>query len=334
MRRRDKACDYKTGCDRWFAILIASARNGRFARSQNNNQLMNRGTLAAAGAYLFWGVLPLYWRLLGSVPALEILAHRVWWALLLVVALLAYQRRWHWLLRAVRSPRIMLTFCATTALLAVNWFIYLWAVQAGHVVEASLGYFINPLLNVVLGVIVLHERLRSGQLLAVLLAACGVLAFAWALGAPPWIALSLALTFGAYGLLRKLAALGSLEGLALEMLLAAGPALAYLLWLQRSGTAAFGSATLAQDLLLVGCGLVTAVPLLLFASGARRVSLVTLGLLQYTAPTLQFLLGVFVFGEAQSPQRLAAFGLIWLALLLYSAEAIGQQRAQAGAPAL
>ena len=295
---------------------------------------MNRGTLAAAGAYCFWGVLPLYWRLLGSVPALEILVHRVVWALLLVVALLAQQRRWHWLLRAGRSPRIMFTFCATAALLAANWLIYLWAVQAGQVVEASLGYFINPLLNVVLGVIVLHERLRRGQLLAVLLATGGVLAFAWAHGAPPWIALSLALTFGAYGLLRKLAALGSLEGLALEMLLAAGPALAYLLWLQGSGTAAFGGATLAQDLLLAGCGLVTAVPLLLFASGARRVSLVTLGLLQYTAPTLQFLLGVFVFGETQSPQRLAAFGLIWLALLLYSAEAIGQQRAAVDAPAL
>lgn len=201
-------------------------------------------------------------------------------------------------------------------------------------VEASLGYFINPLLNVVLGVIVLHERLRRGQQLAVMLAAGGVLAFAWAVGAPPWIALSLALTFGVYGLLRKLAALGSLEGLALEMLLASGPALAYLLWLQRCGTAAFGSAKLVQDLLLVGCGLVTALPLLLFASGARRVSLVTLGLLQYTAPTLQFLLGVFVFGEAQNPQRLMAFGLIWLALLLYSAEAIGQQRVQADAPAL
>ena len=317
-----------------FAILPIPARNGQFALSQGNNQLMNRGTLAAAGAYCFWGVLPLYWRLLGSVPALEILAHRVVWALLLVVALLAQQRRWHWLLRAGRSPRIMFTFCATAALLAANWLIYLWAVQAGQVVEASLGYFINPLLNVVLGVIVLHERLRRGQLLAVLLAAGGVLAFAWAHGAPPWIALSLALTFGAYGLLRKLAALGSLEGLALEMLLAAGPALAYLLWLQGSGTAAFGSATLAQDLLLAGCGLVTAVPLLLFASGARRVSLVTLGLLQYTAPTLQFLLGVFVFGETQSPQRLAAFGLIWLALLLYSAEAIGQQRARVNAPAL
>ncbi|MEY4233427.1 MAG: hypothetical protein RL635_394, partial [Chloroflexota bacterium] len=181
-----------------------------------------------------------------------------------------------------------------------------------------------------LGVIVLHERLRRGQLLAVLLAAAGVLAFAWALRAPPWIALSLALTFGAYGLLRKLAALGSLEGLVLEMLLAAGPALAYLLWLQRSGAAAFGSATLAQDLLLAGSGFVTAVPLLLFASGARRVSLVTLGLMEYVAPTLQFLLGVFVFGETQSPQRLAAFGVIWLALLLYSAEAIGQQRAQGG----
>ena len=317
-----------------FAILPIPARNGQFALSQGNNQLMNRGTLAAAGAYCFWGVLPLYWRLLGSVPALEILAHRVVWALLLVVVLLAQQRRWHWLLRAGRSPRIMFTFCATAALLAANWLIYLWAVQAGQVVEASLGYFINPLLNVVLGVIVLHERLRRGQLLAVLLAAGGVLAFAWALGAPPWIALSLALTFGAYGLLRKLAALGSLEGLALEMLLAAGPALAYLLWLQASGTAAFGSSTLAQDLLLAGCGLVTAVPLLLFASGARRVSLVTLGLLQYTAPTLQFLLGVFVFGEMQSPQRLAAFGLIWLALMLYSAEAIGQQRARVNAPAL
>ena len=291
---------------------------------------MNRGALAAAGAYIFWGVLPLYWRLLGSVPALEILAHRAVWALLLCLALLAQQRRWHWLLRAVRSPRILLTFCVTAALLLANWFIYLWAVQTGHVVEASLGYFINPLLNVVLGVIVLHERLRRGQLLAVLLAAAGVLAFALALRAPPWIALSLALTFGAYGLLRKLAALGSLEGLVLEMLLAAGPALAYLLWLQRSGAAAFGSATLAQDLLLAGSGFVTAVPLLLFASGARRVSLVTLGLLQYVAPTLQFLLGVFVFGETQSPQRLAAFGVIWLALLLYSAEAIGQQRAQAG----
>jgi chloramphenicol-sensitive protein RarD len=265
------------------------------------------------------------------VPALEILAHRMVWCLLVVLALLAYQGHWRWLRPVLRDGRIVLMFTATALLLTLNWFVYIWAVNAGHVVEASLGYFINPLVNVLLGILFLKERLRFWQAAAIAVALCGVLYLTFSYGGVPWIALTLAFSFGGYGLLRKLAPLNSLEGLTLETLLLFLPALGYLVYLQAIGVAAFGHAGGTRSFLLACGGVATAFPLLLFASGARRINLTTMGVLQYIAPTLQFLLGVLVYHEPLTGSRLIGFGLIWLALALYTVEGIVRGRT---APAL
>jgi chloramphenicol-sensitive protein RarD len=282
---------------------------------------MNKGLLYGVGAYSIWGLLPLYWRALHGVPALEIFAHRIVWALLITVALVALRRGgWAWMREAARTPRTLLTFSASAVLLSINWWLYIWAVNAGHVVETSLGYFINPLVNVLLGVLFLGERLRLGQGIAVATALCGVLYLTVQYGTPPWIALTLAGSFAFYGLLRKTAALGSLEGLTLETMLLAVPSLGYLLWIEATGTGAFWHGGPLTSLLLIGSGLVTATPMLLFAGGARRLTLTTLGILQYIAPTLQFTLGVTLFGEPLSPQRMVGFALVWAALAVYTLE--------------
>lgn len=291
---------------------------------------MSKGIVYAAGAYVAWGLLPIFWKALHGVPAFEILAHRIVWALLVGAALIGLRGRWGALGVALRSRRTLITFAASSLLLAFNWLIYIWAVNAGHLVETSLGYFINPLVNVALGVIFLRERLRLGQGLAVCVALLGVLYLTLLYGAPPWIALGLASTFGAYGLLRKTAALASLEGFALETLLMAAPALIYLSWLGAAGGGAFGHSDAATTLLLVASGIITAVPLLLFAAGARQITMTTLGLLQYIAPTLQLTLGVTLYGEQLGPQRLAGFGLVWLALAIYSGESLLRSARRAG----
>lgn len=293
---------------------------------------MNRGVFWAAGAYVAWGLLPLYWKALHDVPAIEILAHRIVWALVCTLLMVTALRRWDWLLPALRNRRIVLTFALSALLLSLNWFIYIWAVNAGHVVETSLGYFINPLVNVFLGVLVLRERLRVGQGIAVGIALIGVLYLTWVFGSPPWIALLLAGTFGLYGLIRKTASLESLSGLTLETLLIAPPALLFLIYRELSGGGAFVHAGLASSLLLAGAGLVTAVPLLLFASGARQITLTTLGLLQYIAPTMQFTLGVMVYNEPLSPQRLVGFAIVWLALIIYTFEGVFNSRRGSAAP--
>ncbi|MCB9446289.1 MAG: EamA family transporter RarD [Ardenticatenaceae bacterium] len=284
--------------------------------------MRNKGFHFAAAAYTMWGFFPIYWKLLHSVPALEILAHRMVWSLGFVVLVLAYKRRWGWLKPALRSKRILLTFLATGTVLSLNWFVYIWGVNAGFIVETSLGYFINPLVNVLLGVIFLGERMRAGQWTAVSLAAVGVLYLTILYGSLPWIALTLAFSFGTYGLLRKTAPLEALEGLGLETAVMFIPALAYLIYLQVTGQAAFGHSGWTTSLMLAFAGVITAVPLWFFAIGARQVTLITLGLLQYIAPTLQFLIGVFVYHEPFSRTQMVGFGLIWLALLLYSAEGI------------
>lgn len=296
---------------------------------------MNKGVLYAIGAYTAWGLLPLFWKALQHVPALEILAHRVVWALIaaLGVGLVAFRGRRGWLIRAMRHPRTLVVFALSAALLAFNWGLYIWAVNADHVVETSLGYFINPLVNVFLGVVVLRERLRVGQALAIALALAGVLYLTATYGAPPWIALGLAASFGVYGLLRKTAALASIEGFTLETLVMAPPALAFLVFIELTRGGALGHSDLPTTALLVSSGVVTAAPLLLFAAGARLVTMTTLGLLQYIAPTLQFLLGVFVYGEQLSMQRLTGFVLVWIALAIYSLEGlIGGRRAARAAP--
>jgi len=283
---------------------------------------MNRGILYALGAYLAWGFLPVFWKSVQIASPLEILSHRVVWSLLLVVGVLAYQRHWRWLTAALRNRRILLTFLATAVLLSINWLTYIWAVNAGHIVESSLGYFINPLVNVVFGVIFLGERMRAGQWLAVGLAATGVLYLTLSLGALPWIGLTLAFSFAGYGLLRKTAALNSLEGLALETLFLFIPALLYLFYLDSTNQGVFGHTAPLTTVLLMLSGVFTALPLLLFAAGARRIPFSLVGILQYTGPTIQLLLGIFLYGEAFSSTKLIGFGLIWLALALYSGESL------------
>lgn len=287
---------------------------------------MKRGPLLAAGAYLLWGVLPIYWHALADVPALEILPHRIVWSLAVVLALLAVRKDWQWLAHGLRHPAVFRVFLVTAALLAVNWLVYLWANNNGHIVETSLGYFITPLVSVVLGLLVLHERMRPGQWLSVGIAALGVLFLVLTAGGWLWISLALALSFGFYGLLRKTARLGSLEGLTVEMAILFLPALGYLLYLSSTGQAAFGVDGSSTTALLALSGAVTAVPLLLFASGARLVPLTTLGLLQYIAPTLQFCIGVFIYREPFDQARLLGFSIVWFALAVYWMEGYVHRR--------
>jgi chloramphenicol-sensitive protein RarD len=287
---------------------------------------MRPGIAYAALAYTLWGLFPLYFRHLAAVAASEVLVHRVVWSLAFLLVLLAWQKRWAWLATVLKQPKVLGAFAASALLLSTNWVTYIWAVTNGHVIDASLGYFITPLVNVALGYTVLHERPRHAQWAALALATLGVLWLTVQGGQLPWIALVLAASFGAYGLLRKIAVLGALEGLALETLLLAGPALvALVLWWGR-GPASFPTPDLATNLWLIGVGPLTAVPLLLFAHGARRVTMATLGLLQYLAPTIQFLLAVWLFHEPLQPGRLAGFVLIWLALAIYSAESLWRLR--------
>ena len=254
---------------------------------------------------------------------MEILLHRIVWSLVFILIVLTWRKQWAWLGPVLRKPKVLAGFGASALLLSSNWLIYIWAVNSGHVVESSLGYFINPLFNVLLGSLILRERLRPWQWAAVALAAGGVVSLTWH-GGLPWIALLLALSFGLYGLLRKTAALGALEGLALEILLLFPLAFGYLLILTLGGHNSFSTASTASQLLLIAAGPITAIPLLLFAAGARRIPLSLLGLLQYIGPTLQLLLGVWLYHEPFDSTRLMGFALIWSALAVYSLEGLWQ----------
>jgi chloramphenicol-sensitive protein RarD len=283
---------------------------------------MRTGILSAALAFLCWGLFPLYFHAIGEVPPMQILAHRMLWSLLFLLIVLAVRRQWAWL-GLLRQPRVLGSFIASAVLLSVNWLIYIWAVNSGHVIEASLGYFINPLVNISLGYLLLKERLRPAQWMAIAVAALGVAWLTWQAGTVPWIALALAFSFGGYGLLRKTAKLGALEGLSFETMVLFPLAAAYVVWLTVHGENAFiNTDSNTTRVLLMAAGPITAIPLLLFASGARQIPLSVLGLLQYLSPTLQFLLGVWIFHEAFSAERLVGFALIWLALALFAAEGL------------
>jgi chloramphenicol-sensitive protein RarD len=289
---------------------------------------MSTGALYAALAFALWGIFPLYFRQIADVPPGEILIHRIVWSLVFVLVVLSVRRQWGWLRPVLRQPRVLVTFAASAVLLSANWLTYIWAVNNGHVIDASLGYFINPLVNVLLGYTVLHERLRRMQWAALGIAAAGVVWLSVQAGHLPWIALMLAGSFGAYGLLRKVATLGALEGLTLETLLLSPIALLVLgVWMAQ-GDSHFPSADMTTNAWLIAAGPITAVPLLLFAAAARRITLTTLGLLQYIGPTLQLALGLWLFHEPFSPARLLGFALIWLALALYSVESWWQTRSQ------
>lgn len=286
---------------------------------------MNKGILYAGSAYLLWGFFPLYFNALHGVPALQTLNHRIFWSFLLVILVMLIRKDLPGLLRAC-TPRVLATYLAAALLLGVNWFVYVWAVGAGYVVETSLGYFINPLVSVLLGVVVLRERLRPMQWVPVGLAAAGVAVLTVSYGYLPWISLALAFSFGAYGLVKKIATLPSLQGLTLETALLFPLALVYLVYCEFTGIGAFGHSSPQVNILLALTGIVTVIPLLLFASGARRVTLTTLGLLQYTAPTLQFIIGVFVFHEPMTASHLVGFIIIWVALALFSFENLYSRR--------
>lgn len=279
-----------------------------------------RGLLAAASAFALWGVFPLYWHLLKSVPSLQIIAHRVIWCAVFVVGYLLIADGRGWLRRALSGARVGRMLLASSLLISFNWGLYIWAVTHDRVVESSLGYFINPLVNVLLGVLVLHERLNRVQWLAVAIAALGVLWLALVHGQPPWIALALAVSFGLYGLIRKLAAIEAVPGLAVESLILLPLALAWVLYASAQGVGAFADGNLAIDGLLVVGGALTALPLIGFAYGARRIPYTLTGLLQYLSPTLQLLCGTLILGEAFNAQQAIGFACIWTALALYAGD--------------
>ena len=281
---------------------------------------MHSGVLCAALAFFWWGLFPLYFRIVPGIPSGEVLAHRIVWCLLLMLALLAWRRQWAWLGPVLRQKKVLAAFVASALLLSGNWLTYIWSVNNGHVIDSSLGYFITPLVNVLLGYTLLHERPRRAQWIALAFAALGVLWLTVQTGRLPWIALVLAATFGCYGLLRKVAVLGAVEGLTLETMLLAPLAFAAIVIWSLQGHSIFPAPDALTNLWLIALGPITAVPLLLFAAGARRLSMTTLGLLQYIGPSIQFVLGVWVFHEPFTPARLAGFALIWIALLVYSAD--------------
>jgi chloramphenicol-sensitive protein RarD len=283
---------------------------------------MRSGIIYAALAFLCWGLFPIYFHALDGVPPLQILAHRMLWSLGFLLIVLLLRRQWKWL-NVVREPRVFFSFVLSALLLSANWLVYIWSVTNHHVIEASLGYFINPLVNIMLGYLILKERLRTVQWVAIAIAVLGVLWLTWQTGTVPWIALFLAFSFGGYGLLRKTAALGALEGLSFETIVLFPLAAAYVIWLTVNGQNVFiNTDSDTTRVLLVMAGPLTAIPLLLFASGARKIPLSILGLLQYLSPTLQFLLGVWLFKEAFTADRLVGFVLIWSALLLFAGEGL------------
>lgn len=278
------------------------------------------GVPAAAAAYFIWGLFPLYWSLLAPVPTWQLIAHRVVWCCAVVWLFLAWRRDLSWW-PSLQRP-VLWRLLASALLLSLNWGVYVVAVIAGYVIETSLGYFITPLVNVLFGVLVLRERLSRLQWAAVGCAAIGVAWMGFAVGRPPWIALALALSFGAYGLIRKITPVDPVHGLAVESTLLLPPCLLWLGWTAWQGSGVFLAQPAVLDALLVAGGVVTAVPLVLFASGARRVPLTVLGFLQYIAPVVALLLGVFWFQEPFASSQLTAFAFIWLALALFSADGL------------
>jgi chloramphenicol-sensitive protein RarD len=289
---------------------------------------MNVGVLYASLAYVAWGLLPIFFKQLSNVNPFEVVAHRMVWALVFLMCVLAVLKRWTWLCNIARQPRVLLAYWMSAMLLSANWTVYVWAVQNAHVLDASLGYFILPLIYVVIGFVFLNERPRPVQWLAVALAAAGVVWLTIQAGRLPWVALMLAATFGIYGLLRKMAPLGALEGLTLEALLLSPVAAGLLAWWAWHGQGVFvqGNALTMGWLLLAGP--LTAIPLLLFAAGARRIPMATLGILQYISPSLQMLVGVWLYSETFDSTRAFGFYFIWIALVVYSGDSLWSARNQ------
>lgn len=289
---------------------------------------MRRGLWYAVGAYVIWGLFPIYWKELHQVPATQLLGHRIVWSFIFLIFIVIMLRQWNAFRAAVSAPRVLLIYAAAAILLAINWLTYVWAVNAGFIVETSLGYFITPLLSMVLGVVILRERLRLWQWIPVGLAAAGVLYLTFSYGSLPWIALILAFSFGLYGFVKKTAPLSSLHGVTLETGILFLPAVGYLLYTETSGQGAFLHSAMIANVLMFGAGVVTAVPLLLFASATQRIPLSLVGILQYIAPTMYFLIGVLMYGELLTAERLIGFAVIWMALIIFGVEGFLFHRAQ------
>ncbi len=289
--------------------------------------LDRRGLWVAAASFMVWGLMPLYWHLLKAVPSMQIVFHRIVWSTVLVMGWLCWKQGLQWWKQAVAKPRVAWLLALSGTLIAFNWGLYIWAVNAGHVVETSLGYFINPLLNVVLGVLLLRERLNAAQWTAVGVAAAGVLWLTFNYGSFPWIALALAGSFGLYGLIRKVAAVDSIPGLGIESAYLFLPALGMLLWAETHGQGGFfGGWGLGLDALLIVGGALTALPLIGFAYAVRRIPYSVVGLMQYIAPTMQLLIGVLAFGEPFDRDRAIGFVFIWIGLAVFAIDGFWRSR--------
>jgi chloramphenicol-sensitive protein RarD len=280
---------------------------------------MKKGILYGIGAYVCWGFFPIYWKSLHHVPAIQLIGHRILWSFLLLFAVILFTGQWGELRKTLNS-KVIRIYTIAAVLIGINWLVYVWAVNANYIVETSLGYFINPLLSVLLGVIFLKERLRLAQWIPVILASLGVAYLSYVYGRLPYIALTLSVSFGLYGLVKKISPLGSLHGLTIETGILCLPALIYLIFVQTNNTGAFLHTGLTSDLLMIGAGLVTTIPLLMFATAARLIPLWVVGLLQYIAPTLQFIIGVFIYKEPFSHDQLIGFGIVWTALIIFLVE--------------
>ncbi|MBP44699.1 MAG: protein RarD [Deltaproteobacteria bacterium] len=285
---------------------------------------MWQGPVFAILAYGTWGLLPIYWKLFLGIPPLEVLVHRILWSVIFLMFVVLIQKKFILLVELCRSPKQLFIILTTSMLLGANWMIYIWAVNEGFVIETSLGYFINPLVNVMLGMIIFKERFKLWQTLALILALCGVLNYLFGFGELPWIALGLASSFSIYGMLRKISEAGPLIGLTMETLILVPVALLLLSWWSLDGSSHFGTMS-ELDLYFLGCGLITSFPLLWFAAAAKRLRFSTLGLFQYLAPTSQFLLGVFLYKEPFTITHAITFALIWMALVLYSGNSISNK---------
>jgi chloramphenicol-sensitive protein RarD len=285
----------------------------------------NKGLLAALGAFTIWGLLPLYWKLLSTAIPIEIVCHRITWSTVATISLLILWKKAGKLLVVLKDRKIIVRFGLTSLLLSINWLLYIWSVNNNYIIESSLGYYINPLINVLLGVCFLNERLRTFQWVAVFSAFSGVCYLTFSYGQFPWIAITLAFTFGLYGLLRKTAVLPSLEGLCLETSLLFIPALAVLIFFAKQGQSDFLDQNSSGRLLLVSTGLVTSMPLLLFGYAAQKIQLSTLGVVQYLAPTLQFCIGLFIYKESFPREQMIGFMLVWCGLLIYAMDGIIRQ---------
>jgi chloramphenicol-sensitive protein RarD len=306
--------------------LPRAAAAGTPLSVQATTQLRSQGIAAALGAFVIWGLFPLYLAGLKSVSTLEITAHRIAWSFLFILAFLAVRRELGQISAAAARPGVLIRLAASAILVSINWLAFVWGVNQDHVVEVSLGYYINPLVNVLLGIFVLSERLNKVQWIAVALAAVGVAYLTIMTGRLPWVALTLAVSFGLYGLIRKTASVDALPGLAIEMMMLAPLAVGYLIWCEVSSQGVLGHTTSLINTLLILSGIITALPLFLFSYGARRLPYSTIGVLQYIAPSLQLACAIFFLGEPFQHARLVGFSLIWIALLIYAADGLWRSR--------